>query len=106
MAYSRLEILLKLNAENPDDSFNSYALALEYMKDDIAQSLDIFKQLLISNPDFLPTYYQLGKIYQDMEEYDEALEIFRKGCEVAKSQNNTKTLNELNSAILEIEYDI
>ena len=45
MAYSRLEILLKLKAENPDDSFNSYALALEYMKDDIAQSLDIFKQL-------------------------------------------------------------
>ena len=106
MAYSRLEILLKLNTENPDDSFNSYALALEYMRDDIDQSLGIFKQLLISNPDFLPTYYQLGKIYQDTEAYDEALEIFKKCCEVAKSQNNIKTLNELNSAILEIEYDI
>lgn len=106
MSLSRIEMLLKMQKEKPEDPFFVYALGLEYLNSDRDKAKKLFEDLLKSNKDFLPTYYQLGKMYELEENFELALSVLRDGAELAKALNETKTLNEINSAILEIEYEI
>lgn len=91
---------------NPDDPFLKYAAALEHRKTggmDMAK--DIFNDLIQKHPDYLATYYQLGKMYEDQGDVEKALEIFRKGHQIAQKQKDTKTMGELSEALMLLEDD-
>lgn len=93
-------------SSNPDDPFLKYAAALEHRKTggmDIAGN--IFEDLVENHPDYLATYYQLGKMYEDRGDVEKALETFRKGHQIAQAQNDTKTMGELSEALMLLEDD-
>ena len=106
MAFERLEILKKLIEQNPDESFNLYALGLEYLNIDKLESKTIFETLINKDPSFLASYYQLGSLLIELGQIAEALKVLKAGKIIAKAQNNHKTFNEINSLILEIEFDV
>jgi hypothetical protein len=62
--------------------------------------------LLKEHADYVPTYYQLGKLYADNSENEKALEVFDIGIRVASGQQNHKALRELQSARQELLQDL
>lgn len=103
---NRIEQLLAFLKESPDDAFLNYALATEYVglgDDDKAEV--IFRILLEKQPDYIATYYHLGKLMERKTEKEEAISIYEKGIEKAKKSGERHTLSELQSALLELQYD-
>lgn len=101
---NRLQQLLEYLKEDPEDAFTLYAIAMEYMKSDHNASRQYFEKLLTIHPDYLATYYQVGHLYEALDEEDLAIEAYKKGIVVAQQQDNQTTLRELKNALDELEF--
>lgn len=104
MMNSRIDNLIIMLKEEPQDVFLNYALAVELVGEEKYEEAE--KQFLKTtqlNADYLPCYYQLGQTAEKLNKGKEALEFYHKGVELAKKQNNNKVLNELNEAIWLLE---
>lgn len=87
-------------AEDPHDPFTHYALALELIKQgDQTAGLSRFEWLVYNHPEYLATFYQLGKLYETMMETGKAIAVYKKGMEVALSKQNKHTFQELKTAL-------
>lgn len=95
MENSLLQNLITFYEEDPNDPFNIYALALEYMKSDSGQAQKYFDKLLTEHPDYLATYYPAAAFFAELEKVEKAEIIYQKGIDLALLNNNTKTHQEL-----------
>ncbi|HWA33297.1 MAG TPA: tetratricopeptide repeat protein [Cyclobacteriaceae bacterium] len=102
---NRLEQLRQFAKEEPEDPFNLYALALEYLKSDQKEALNIFKRLLEKFPEYLPTYYPYAQLLAETKERKLAENVFEAGIEVAKKLNDLKTIRELQAAYNDLRYE-
>lgn len=96
---SRIVQLQEFLKEDSNDSFLKYALALEYVlvkENDTA--IDCFLKLINDDENYVASYYQLGKLYESLNELDKAVQIYKRGIEIAKKMENKKTLLELQEA--------
>lgn len=101
---ARIEQLQTFLNDTPNDPFLRYALALEYLKIDQAEhSLQLFIELTQTNPNYVGTYYHLGKLQQQLQQYDEALATFEQGMTVAQHQKDNHSYSELSNALDELE---
>ncbi len=98
MNEDRIKMLQKYISEEPNDPFNHYALACEYLGSDEAKALNLLQEVAQKFPDYLPTYYHLAQTLIEFEEEEEALAVFKKGIALAENQKNEKALRELKSA--------
>jgi Tfp pilus assembly protein PilF len=100
---SRINILKGFLESDPKDSFSRYALALEYVKtgqhDDAAREFEMVKS---NDPDYVATYFQLGKLYQQLGKTHEAEKTFRTGITVAAKIRDDHTRGELEGALEEL----
>ena len=99
----RIRQLEKFMEEDSSDPFIRYALALEYVKVDQRTAIDTLEVLMQTSRDYLPTYYQLAKLYESVGQKEKAENIFSAGIALAKMQNELKTLRELQAALQEME---
>ena len=97
MNQTRIDLLKKYIEEDPDDPFNHYGLACEYLSEKPEAALKIFQSLLTDHPDYLPTYYHAGQLLEAFEREKEALKVYQSGMALAKAQNNAKAFQELSS---------
>jgi tetratricopeptide (TPR) repeat protein len=102
---SRLQQLLSFLEEEPNEPFNIYAVAMEYLKTDIQKAEKFLSLLLHEHADYIPTYYQLGKVKLELGNIVAAKRIFSLGIKKAEIAGDAKTLKELRNALLEIEFD-
>jgi tetratricopeptide (TPR) repeat protein len=104
MTNQRLEKLLEMEKQKPDDAFLKFAIAQEYvgMKDD-ATALKYFDLIIERFPQYLAAYYQLGKLYERMDQSSVAANVYKNGIVVAKAVNDLKTTGELNEALMLLE---
>lgn len=96
---SRLEQLQEFLKDDINDSILKYALALEYVKvkeNDTAK--DCFLKLIKEDENYIASYYQLGKLYESLNEVVKAMRIYKNGIEIAKKIRDEKTLLELQKA--------
>ncbi len=101
MTTNRLELISEMLEKNPDDTFLNYAAALEYKKDNAPKkAISIFKKIIDMDPDYLATYYQLGKLLEDAGKTEEAIKIYRKGHKLAREKKDVKAMGELSEALL------
>jgi tetratricopeptide (TPR) repeat protein len=97
----RLKMIETMLETNPKDSFLHYAAALEHNKNgDNNSSIKILKGIIKADPEYLASYYQLGKILEEKGKIEEAIQIYKDGKSVAKKQNDMKTLGELAEALM------
>jgi len=84
-------------------------LALEYVKvRENNTARDCFLKLIKEDENYIASYYQLGKLYESLNEVEKAREIYKKGIEIAKKIEVEKTLLELQEAynmLIEIDED-
>jgi len=106
MNHNRMELISEMLEKNPDDTFLNYAAALEYKKENkINKAMSFFRRIIDNDPDYLPTYYQLGKLLEEKNKTEEAVVIYKQGRELAKKKNDIKTLGELSEALLILDED-
>jgi tetratricopeptide (TPR) repeat protein len=105
MTTSRISQLLLYYREEPNDPFNIYALALEYLKSDMAKAREFFDLLLGAHENYIPTYYHAAKLYQDLGEKERAIQLYEKGIQMAKQHRDLKAARELQSAYEELIFE-
>lgn len=100
----RIGKLRSLLQESPNDSFLKHALALELIKagnDDAAAGL--FNEILEYDADYVGSYYHLGKLHERNGRFNNAIEIYKKGIEVAGRLADFHARNELRMALDDLE---
>jgi tetratricopeptide (TPR) repeat protein len=96
MNNERLEQLISILNQGSKDPFVKYAIATEYLKDGmISEALLYYEDLIKNNPDYIGTYYHLGKLYNQLERKEDAKETFEKGITLAKESQKLHALSEL-----------
>jgi len=88
----------------PNDSFLQHALALEHIKigeDNEARKL--FNHILDREPNYVGSYYHLGKLLERHNELEEAIIIYKKGMKNAKALKDNHSYNELQGALEDLE---
>jgi predicted Zn-dependent protease len=101
---SRIPQIEEMLTTQPDDPFLRYALALEYIKiGKTDQSKVLLIELTTSNPDYLASYYQLGKLEENQGETEEAIFHYQEGKKRALSHGDLKTAGELSEALMMLD---
>jgi tetratricopeptide (TPR) repeat protein len=103
---TRLEQLLRFAKEEPDDPFNIYAVAIEYLKLDSEKAIPFFETLLKNHAAYVPTYYTFGKLLQQQKKYQLSRTIFENGIERATTSQDNKAVQELRNALSELEFEM
>lgn len=103
MPMNRIELLIKYLEKSPQDSFLLHALALEYMKiNKTKEAIDLWTELLSHNPDYVGSYYHLGKAWETLGEEEKAKQVYESGMAMAKRLNENKAYQELQQALDEL----
>ncbi len=99
MQNTRLNKLLEFLDNDPNDSFILYALATEYNSlNDIEKAFNYYFKLINEHPNYVGTYYHLGKLYEKEGEKEKAIDIYQKGINIARSKRDMHALSELQGA--------
>ena len=106
MSSPRLDQLLAFHKESPTDSFILFALAKEYEKQSaLEKALQYYQQLTSDHPDYVGTYYHLGKLYERLDQAATAFQTYKDGMAVAKKIGDQHALGELAGAKLALGDD-
>ena len=105
MQAERLKILLDFYQQEPQDPFNCYALAMEYLKTAPRTALGYLETLLETHPDYLPTYYQAAQLLEQTNSQRAEL-VYKKGLKLAEAQKNSKIFQELQRALRNFQDDL
>jgi tetratricopeptide (TPR) repeat protein len=101
MMQDRLKMIETMLETNPKDSFLHYAAALEHQKNgEIPTAIKIIQKIIKNDPEYLASYYQLGKMLEERNKVEDAVEVYKSGKSVARKQNDMKTLGELSEALM------
>lgn len=99
----RIPRLLQFLQATPNDPFLSHALALEWIKEgDDAQAQMLFEKNRQAAPDYVATYYHLGKVLERQGQTDAAAKIYEEGLAAARKAGDNHSFNELRGALDEI----
>lgn len=96
----RIEKLKNFLTQNPADAFLIHALALEYLKIEAKEeALHYFETNRKQQPDYVGTYYHLGKLLEQLNRTDDAVRIYEEGVMTAQQNKDNHALNELRAAL-------
>ena len=99
MNNQRIQRLLEMLTEEPNDSFLLYALATEYLKlNDNQKALFYYLETVKSNEEYVGVYYHLAKLYEALNENESALATYQKGMKIARKIGDNHAFSELQSA--------
>lgn len=100
MKKERLKSLFDLLKNNEKDSFLNFAIAQEYLTmGNKKEALIYFEKLLANDPDYIGTYYHLGKLYEEFGKNNLAINTYQKGLKITRQQKDMHAHQELESAL-------
>jgi len=100
---SRREMLEQFVAQQPDDAFARYGLAMECMNSgDSASAESQFRELLQRNADYVPAYLMFGQILAKQSRSAEARAVLQTGIAAASKAGNHHALSEMETLLSEL----
>lgn len=100
MPENRLDLLKSLVAQNPDDSFARYGLAMAYASaGDYGGAVEEYRKLLDVNPKYLAAYYHGGQALEKLGRTDEARDLYRRGIATSTEAGDQHTRSELEAVL-------
>ncbi len=100
MPENRLDTLERLVAQQPNDSFLRYGLAMEYRNaGDLKRAAAEFGRLMQADPDYVPAYFHAGQTLERLGRNEEARRCYQQGIEAAMRKGDRKTRDELQGAL-------
>ncbi len=101
---NRIDKLKEFLQATPNDSFLQHALALEYIKEDNdIEAKNLFETILKREPNYVGSYYHLGKLLERNNNFAEAINIYKNGMVEAKTSKDNHSYNELMGALEDLE---
>ena len=89
-------MLQEILAQNPNDAFARYGLAMEYANNgDSDTALSEFARLIQANPDYTPAYQMSAQTLAKAGRVEEALERLHSGIAAANRTGNQHALAEM-----------
>lgn len=89
---------------SPSDAFLLFATAKEYEKmGDKPQALAFYERLQTSDPNYTGLYYHLGKLHEQLEQPEQAIQAYKTGIEVCRKAGDRHAMSELAAALLNLE---
>ena len=99
----RASILKEILAQEPENSFARYGLAMEYSRaGDIAAALAEYNLLLQKNPAYIPAYQMAAQMLAAAERPDDARPFLERGIAEAERTGNQHAASEMNFLLDEI----
>lgn len=96
---TRLETLLALLQQHPEDPFVRYGVAMEYKNQNQWEaSHRIFEELAIRHPAYVPQYLMHGHVLEQLQRLPEAQAVYQKGLQEAQRAGQTHAAHELQAA--------
>jgi cytochrome c-type biogenesis protein CcmH/NrfG len=100
----RIAALNEVLAQNPNDTFARYGLAMEYSKQgDFERSLEEFSTLLKNHPDYVPGYFMAAQTLVRADRTAEAKTMLTDGISSARRTGNMHALSEMESMLGELQ---
>jgi len=103
---NRIDQLRLLEKESPNDDFIIYTIGLELVKDSHLEAELYFDKNHKINPNYLPNYYQHGKLKLELGKFSDAKSILEEGILLAQKVKNNHTLKELEFLLEDVEDNI
>lgn len=93
---TRKEQIQAMLAEDPNDSELRYFLAMEHQSTgEMDDAVRCFEDLLQRDPNYVPTYVQLGQLLTRLNREEEAKNIYRLGITAAQKNNDLHAAGEM-----------
>jgi len=100
---SRRQKLEEFLANNPNDAFSRYGIALACMQEgDLVAADTHFRALLESNPDYVPGYQMYAQMLAQNNRTEEAKSALSKGIQSAIRQGNQHARCEMETLLTEL----
>jgi predicted Zn-dependent protease len=100
----RLAMLNEILAQNPDDAFARYGLAMEYSNaGEVARALEEFAKLLSTHPDYTAGYFMAAQTLVSGNRVDEAKKMLVDGISSARRSGDTHAQSEMTAMLDEMK---
>jgi tetratricopeptide (TPR) repeat protein len=97
---SRREKIEAMLADDPNDSFLQYSLAMELRAEgDSEASLKIFDGLMKADPPHVQAFFMSGQLLAEIDRIDDARENLREGIDQARSQGDAHAAAEMSELL-------
>ena len=104
MSSDRLRQLLEFLKNSPKEPFILFAVAKEYEQlKQLDEAASFYNQCIQADEDYVGTYYHLGKLYETLGQFTNAMKSYEKGILIAQKVKDQHSLSELMAAKMEIE---
>lgn len=101
---SRKEQLEAMLADDPNDPFLRYGVAMEYVSaGDHAEAARRFHELLEVAPDYVPGYLQAGQALLRLDRRDEARDVWQRGVAAARAKGDTHAADEMQGFLANLD---
>lgn len=93
---SRVEMFSKLLERDPDNPMVLYSLGSELFKEEhYVEARDRLREAVENKPDYSVAYRTLGRALYELEEDEEALQVFEEGRNIAQRNGDLQTVKEI-----------
>jgi tetratricopeptide (TPR) repeat protein len=100
MATNRLEALKQMVAQDENNSFARYGLAMEYAnRGEFTEAIEQFNRLLGKDQTYVAAYYHAGQALEKLGKVDEARSMYERGLEACQKVGDLHTRAEIEAAL-------
>lgn len=101
---TRRQKLEEFLAQNPNDAFSRYGIALECAREgDLTAAEAHFNALIQTNPDYVPGYQMYAQTLAQNARAEDAKAILAQGVQAAIRQGNQHARSEMEGLLAELE---
>jgi predicted Zn-dependent protease len=99
----RFAMLKEILAQNPNDAFARYGLAMEYSNSgEVDRALEEFTKLLSAHPDYTAGYFMAAQSLARANRAEEAKKMLMEGISSAKKTGNSHAQSEMEALLEEL----
>jgi predicted Zn-dependent protease len=99
----RVAMLAEILAQNPNDAFARYGLALEYSNNgDVDHAVQEFRKLLSAHPDYTAGYFMAAQTLAKADRPEEARQMLNDGIASAKRTGNAHAQLEMEGMLADL----
>lgn len=106
MEQNNLDLIDAMHRKNPTDTYLAFAAANQHHQaGNTDRAIEICKMLIKINKNFADTYYELGQLYEKANQTKKAVEVYKKGLNVALTTENDKIAGKISETLMFLEGD-